>query len=135
MTRTKLLIALLVLYVAVLGRGQAERLFVPRHLDPFAPRPKAVEQLIVARRFAEALPLAAELHANYPHEPLVSYWLATVNHGLNRAPAEAAAWTDFVRVSKAPGDACPAWPEALSRAGQVEQARGAFDRCRELQRP
>src|SRR2546423_5112521 len=51
-----------VLYGAALGRGQAGRLFGPKVLDPFAPRSKTVEQLIVAARFADALPLAAELH-------------------------------------------------------------------------
>jgi len=132
--RTTLFIALLVLYGAALGRGQAGRLFGPKVLDPFAPRSKTVEQLIVAARFADALPLAAELHTNYPDEPLGPYWLATINHALGRPGAEAAAWGEYVRLSKAPGDACPAWPEALMRAGQIDQARTASDRCVELLR-
>jgi hypothetical protein len=28
------------------------------------------------------LPLARELHGAYPDEPLVCYWLATINHRL-----------------------------------------------------
>lgn len=134
MTRTTLLIALLVLYGAVLGRSQVERVLAPRPLDPFAARPKAVEELVVAGKFAHALPLAIELETAYPDEPLVSYWLATINHGLGRAQDEAAAWDHYVRVSKAPGDACPAWPDAYARAGHRAQAQAAADRCAEFDR-
>jgi hypothetical protein len=133
-SRTTLLIAVLLAYGVVLGRGQSGRLFGRTPLDPFAPRPKAVEQLIVAGRFADALPLAVELQASYPDEPLVVYWLARINHMLGRPSAEAVAWHDYVRLSKAPADACPAWPEALIHAGHVDEARAASDRCVELLR-
>jgi hypothetical protein len=132
LNRTTLFIAVLALYGAVLGRSPGARLFGPKALDPFAPRPKTVEQLIAAARFADALPLAVELRANYPDEPLVAYWLATINHAVGRPETEAAAWGEYVRLSKAPADACPAWPDALTRAGAIDQARTASDRCAEL---
>lgn len=133
--RTISLIALLVAYGAVLGRAPVARLLGPHPLDPFAPRPQRVEELLVAHKFADALPLVDELRVGYPDEPLLSYWLATINHGLDRPQAEASAWDDYMRLSKAPADACPAWPEAHARAGHPAKSRTAAERCAELERP
>ena len=128
MTRSTLLVALLAAYAAV---------FLPRALrssgragfDPLQPRPRSVEELIVAKRFADALPLATELRAAFPDEPLVAYWLARINGGLQRPQAEADAWDAYVALSKAPAEACPQWPRALSRANLQDRARAATERC------
>jgi hypothetical protein len=103
-------------------------------MDPFDSRPRAVEQLVVAGRFADALPLAIELQSTYPGEPLVSFWLATINHGLDRPLAEALAWGEYVRTSAAPAEACPHWAEAYTRAGREDEAETASRRCAELER-
>jgi hypothetical protein len=134
MTRTTPLAAVLALYVAVLGRGPMGRLLGQSGFDPFAPRPSAVEQLIVAGRYAEALPLALELRGGYPDEPLIFYWLATINHRLARWQDEGDAWADYVRTSAAPREACPAWPEARARSGDEARASAAAARCAEIAR-
>ena len=131
MTRSTLLVALLAAYAAV---------FLPRALrtsgradfDPLQPRPRAVEELIVAKRFADALPLAMELRAAFPDESLVAYWLARINGGLQRPQAEADAWDAYVALSKAPAEACPHWPRALSQANLQDRARAATERCAAL---
>jgi predicted Zn-dependent protease len=135
MNRTVALTVVLALYIAVLGRGPMGRLFGRSGFDPLAPRPAAVEQLIVAGRFDEALPLARALRAGYPDEPLVSYWLATINHRLARWQDEADAWADYVRTSAAPREACPAWHDALARSGDDVRARTAAARCEEMMAP
>ena len=134
MTRTAPLAAMLALYVAVLGRGPMGRLLGGSGFDPLAPRPSAVEQLIAADRPAEALPLARELRAAYPDEPLVFYWLATINHRLARWSDEADAWAEYVRTSAAPMEACPAWPDARARSGDQTRASAAAARCEEIAR-
>jgi len=132
MKRTALLTLLLASYAAILGRTAAARMFRTAGFDPLAPQPSTVESLIVAGRFADALPLATQLKASYPKEPLVSYWLARINAGLNHPIEEAEAWEAFVRVSLQPTDACPAWPDAYRRAGRLEASRAAAERCDEL---
>jgi len=134
MTRTAPLAAVLALYVAVLGRGPMGRLLGGADFDPLGPRPSAVEQLIAGGRYAEALPLARELHGVYPDEPLVFYWLATINHRLARWPDEADAWAEYVRTSAAPTEACPAWPDARARSGDEARARAAALQCEEMAR-
>ena len=134
MKRTGLLAAVLVLYVAVLGRGPAGRAIGKAGFDALAPRPGAVEQLLAAGRFSEALPLALELRDQYPNEPLTFYWLAMINHHLTRWHEEAEAWTDYVRTSAAPGEACPAWPAAYARNGESAEALTAAARCEEMAR-
>lgn len=132
MNRDALLVVLLVAYGAVLGQGAAGRVVGQTRFDPLAPRPRLVEQFIVAGRFADALPLATELHAMYPAEPLVSYWLARIEHELNQPRAEAEAWEDYVRLSNAPAEACPAWPDAYTHLGDTARARAALERCEAL---
>ena len=130
MNRTVLLTALLAVYVGFLGRGAIAGLVTASRFDPLASQPASVEQLIVARRFADALARATDLHARYPTEPLVSFWLAQINHGLGQPRAEADAWDDYVRWSKAPAEACPAWPAAHARLGDDARAQAASERCR-----
>ena len=135
MNRTVLLTALLAAHALVLGRGAVAGLVSASRFDPLAAQPASVEQLIVARRFADALPRANDLHTRYPDEPLVAYWLATINHGLDQPRAEASAWEDYVRTSKAPAEACPAWPDAYARLGDRARAQTASTRCREFTSP
>lgn len=132
MRRTVLLALLLATDAAVLGHTAASRAFRSAGFDPLAPQPSAVESLTVAGRFADALPLATQLRRTYPKEPLVAYWLARINAGLNRPAEEADAWEAFVSLSSEPIDACPAWPDADRRAGRQERAVAAAERCDEL---
>lgn len=136
MGRTVLLAVVLAAYtVALAPVGVLRGAAVPvgddgAGFDPLAPRAHAVEALIVAQRFDEALPLAAALRDSYPSEPLAAYWLARTISGLQRWHVAADAWEQFIRVSPAPADACPALPEALERVGLADRARNAVSRCR-----
>ena len=132
MTRTALLILVLALYAIVLGRGPARRAIGTAGFDPLSPQASAVERRLVAGRFDEALSLATALKAAHPDEPLAAYWLATIDQHLGRSREEADAWSEYVRTSKAPGVACPAWPEAYRRSGQTDRAREASARCVEI---
>jgi hypothetical protein len=134
MSRSTLLVALLAAYVAAFLPG-AVRTFGGASFDPLQPRPRAVEELIVAKRFADALPLAKELRGAFPNEPLPAYWLARINAGLQKPRAEADAWDAYVALSQAPADACPAWPRALARANLPERAAAATERCAALLTP
>ncbi len=125
---------LLAVYAAVLGRTAAARLVRAGGFDPLAPQAAAVETLVVAKRFAQALPLAVQLQQAYPREPLVAYWLARIHHGLNRPAEEADAWEAYVRLSSEPLDACPAWPDAYRRSARPDLEREAAHRCLELTR-
>ena len=130
-----MLAALCAAYAAVLMPPGTWRLTGASPFDPLAPRPREVEELIVAGRFADALPIAAELQRAYPEEPLVAFWTAAINRGLDRPEAEAAAWETYVQRSHAPADACPAWPEAYARLGQLDRARAAAERCAAFEHP
>ena len=130
MNRTVLLTALLAVYLVFFGRGAIAGLVTAGRFDPIASQPASVEQLLVAGRFADALPRATDLHVRFPTEPLVSYWLARINHGLDRPRAEADAWEEYVRWSNAPAEACPAWPATYARLGEDARAQAASERCR-----
>jgi len=119
------LVVLLTAYAAVLGGWGRER----AAFDPLATRPHAIEQLIVAGRFTDALPQASALHERYPREWLPAMWLARAHHGLGHWREEAQAWEAFVRLSPAPADACPALPEAYARLNEPRRAIAAFERC------
>jgi len=128
---TALLLALGLGYAIVLVRVPTG--FGPgRTFEPLEPRPRVVSQLIAARQFAEALPLAVELRQSYPDEPEIVYWLAAIHHGLSAWRDEAAAWEDYIRVSATPEAACPALPEAYARLGDVSKTLAAYERCRAL---
>jgi len=135
MNRALMLLLLCAAYVAVLTPPSTWRLSGASPFDPLAPRPREVEELIVAGRFTDALPLANALGQAYPEEPLVAYWRATVHHALGQAESEAAAWETYVRVSHAPAEACPAWPNAYLRLGQTQHAREAAERCTRFEQP
>jgi tetratricopeptide (TPR) repeat protein len=129
MSRILLLGALAGVYLAAGLGGRIGELLSPNRFDPFLPIARSVELRIGERRFAEALPLANSLARTYPTEPLVAYWRGQIARGLGDAPAEAAAWEDFVRLSTAPADACPALAEAYARAGKAPEALRAYERC------
>jgi Flp pilus assembly protein TadD len=92
-------------------------------------RSRAPSSSASAGRFAEAQPLAETLAHTYPNEPLIAFWRAQIGHGLGRAAAEASAWEDYVRLSTTPAEACPALAEAHARAGRVDAALDAYERC------
>jgi tetratricopeptide (TPR) repeat protein len=127
--RALLLTALLCAYGAFAFRGIARGALQRGAFDPLLPLARAVEQRIGDTRFAEALPVALELQHAYPTEPLVAYWLARIHHGLNNSAAEAEAWEQYVALSPAPSDACPAWPQAYTRLHRAEQAVSTYERC------
>jgi tetratricopeptide (TPR) repeat protein len=123
---TLVLVGLLVVYAAVLG-GWGRAGSSP--FEPLASRPHAIEQLIVAGRYSEALPQIRELHDRYPREWLVAMWLARAHHGLGHWRDEAGAWEQFVKLSPAPEEACPALPQAYERLGSQPLALDAYERC------
>jgi tetratricopeptide (TPR) repeat protein len=128
--QTWLLASLLACY-AVAGFGIPGRQAGSR-FDPLAPRPHSIERLVVARRFAEALPLVTELRGSHPREPLVVLWLAIVQHGLGHWQAEAHAWEDFLRLSPDSLEGCPSLPEAYERAGDLALSLSSYERCVQL---
>src|SRR4029453_12517724 len=65
---TTLLVVLFLGYATVFVRVPAAGLRLRPVFDPFEPRPRLVEQLIVARQYAKALPLAKRLRASFPNE-------------------------------------------------------------------
>jgi len=128
--RALLLLLLAAVYAASLGKlpgAGASTAF-----DPLAPRPHAVERLIVAGKFADALPQASALRDSYPREPLVLMWVARAHHGLSQWREEASAWEAYQKVSPAPAESCPALPQAYERLGMVEAAVAAYGRCAEI---
>ena len=129
---TALLVVLFLGYVSVFVRVPAGGLRLRPVFDPFEPRPRLVEQLIVAKQYAEALPLAQELRASFPNEPQIVSELATIFRGLNESQAEAAAWEDYLRASGSPEVACPSLPDAYRSAGDLKQALRSFERCLEF---
>src|SRR5262249_54310402 len=118
-SRTSLLVLALAGYAAVGLRGPAGSWLRQNHFDPFLPVARALELRVEEGRFAEALPLARGLRQQYPHEPLIAYWLARIHLGLHDTSAEIEAWNAYQRDSSTPEEACPALPEALARAGRT----------------
>lgn len=101
-------------------------------LDALSPRARQVEQAIAAERFADALPIALELEAFYPREPLAAYWLALTYQGLGRSADEAAAWERFIALGAAPEEACPGLADAYARNGDGGGGLRAYERCAQL---
>jgi tetratricopeptide (TPR) repeat protein len=130
--RVALLLVLLGLYAAFLERRLSPAGAVG--LDPVSPRAREVEHAIAAERHADALPLALELEASYPREPLVAYWLALIYQGLGRGADEVAAWERFITLGAAPEEACPGLADARARHAGVDAEQGlrAYERCAEL---
>jgi tetratricopeptide (TPR) repeat protein len=129
---TVLLLALLLGYATIFVRPPTGGFRLRAEFDPFGARPRLVEQLIVAKKFKEALPLAEELRRSFPNEPQIASWLGVVQHELNNAQAEANAWEDYQRLSPAPVLACPNLPEAYRRLGDAQRAVASYERCRSL---
>jgi Flp pilus assembly protein TadD len=126
--RTLVLLALAAAYAAAIG-GVPGSWRARARFDPLAPRPHAVESLIVAGRYDEALPLVKELRDNYPGEPIVAHWLARVDGARADWAGAAASWEEYVRLSPSPLAACPDLPKAYDRLGQTERALNAYRRC------
>jgi hypothetical protein len=95
-----LLGAYLVLFVRVAPQAAGSS------FDPLADGPRTVEKLIATGQFREALPVTLELHRAFPNEPQVSYWLATIQHGLGDPAAEARACQDYLRLAQVPSSGC-----------------------------
>ncbi len=129
MRRTVLWVALIALYAA----AYAARAGVgSREFDPMSPRLRAVEHAIGEHRFADALPLALQVAQSYPTHPLPAYWIARIQHGLDRPQDEAAAWEAFVALTSRPQEACPDLAIALDRAGHPERALAAIRQCAQV---
>ena len=110
-----------------------EHRFVPAggaRMDALSPRAREVELAIVENRFADALPIALELEAGYPGEPLTALWLAAIYRGLDRPNDEVRAWERFIALGSQPAEACPELAEARARVDGA--ALPAFERCAEL---
>jgi Flp pilus assembly protein TadD len=132
MKRTLVLLTLGAAYAVTLGGVPGAAWRSRGRFDPLAPRPHAIEKLIVARRYREALPLVTALHENYPREPIVTLWLARVRGELADWSGAADAWEEYLRLSPSPLSACPALPDAYDRLGRVDRAVNAYERCAEL---
>jgi tetratricopeptide (TPR) repeat protein len=126
---TWLLLGLFLGYATVFVRLPTSGYSLRPVFDPLAPRPRIVQQMIVAEQFAQALPLVVELRRSFPNEPQIIAWLAMIHRELSTPRAEASAWEDYVRVSRTPAIACPALPEAYARLGDEQQALAAYERC------
>jgi len=127
MKRLALLVVVAAVYAALfvnLSRHSSRGGF-----DALSPRARLLEQLIETKRFADARPVADELAAAFPHEPLAAYWKATVLGGLGRRREAAEVWEAYVRMSTTPDEACPAMPEAYASLGEVDKALDAYERC------
>ena len=129
--RTLLLTLLLAIYLASSVRSLVGDWMRRDAFDPFLPAARAVELRIAEGRFAEAMPLAADLERAYPDQPDIAFWQARIHHGLNDPRQEAAAWERYVAASPAPAEACPAVAEAYARAGQPADSLRAYERCAE----
>ena len=119
--------------LAVLAIAYAT-VFIPnpvrrKGFDPHAARPRVVEELISARQFSQALPLALELQRSFPNEAEVAFWVAAIHHGLGDSQAEATALEDYARLSSTLAAACPALPAAYERLGDRPRAVAAYERC------
>jgi Flp pilus assembly protein TadD len=127
--RTSVLAILLLVYISIFVRDPLSAFRMRVTFDPLSPRAHVVEQLMVARQYARALPLAVALRRTFPSEPQVVYWIAVIQSGLNDWRSAASAWEEYVRVSPAPGEACPALAEAYTRMGDAGEALAAYERC------
>jgi tetratricopeptide (TPR) repeat protein len=127
--RTFVLLALFAVYLATALRGVVGELARRGRFDPFLPLARTVERRVEEGRFAEALPMAADLDRTYPREPQIAFWLARIHFGLHDTAREIDAWESYMRDSPAPGEACPALPEAYERAGRGDDGLRAYERC------
>src|SRR4051794_31638185 len=129
MRRIILLLVLLAAYAGTAWRGVVGELVRRGQFDPFLPLARAVEHRVEEQRYAEALPLARDLQHAYPAEPQISYWLARIHLGLHETAPEIDAWEEYMRLSAAPGEACPSLAEAYQRSGRGADALRAYERC------
>jgi Flp pilus assembly protein TadD len=127
--RTSVLAILLLVYISIFMRDPLSAFRTRVSFDPLSPRAHVVEQLMAARQYARALPLAVELRRTFPGEPEVVYWIAVIHSGLNDWPSAASAWEEYMRLSSTPGEACPALADAYTRMGDAGEALAAYERC------
>jgi tetratricopeptide (TPR) repeat protein len=125
--RTALLVLLLAAYAGVFGRHMVTG--TGEGFDPLAPQAREIERSLAYGRFQQALPLAKELQALHPEEPLIDLWLARIYHGMRLFADEAKAWERFIEIGGAPEEACPWLAYAYARSKPDQQDLAAQERC------
>jgi tetratricopeptide (TPR) repeat protein len=85
--------------------------------------------LMAANKWADALAPVQALSRAYPGNHIYAERLATIYEHLNKPVEEAAAWERFVATSPTAYEACPRIGDAYRRAGQLDNAIDAFERC------
>jgi hypothetical protein len=97
--------------------------------DPLGPRGREVERAIEERRFADALPIARDLHSAHSHDATIAIWIAEIYDGLGRSAEAGDAWSRVLDLTHEADAACPAMPNAYARAHHGQQAQEAEARC------
>jgi len=119
-----LLLGYVALFVRLPSIGGGARAF-----EPLDARGREAEAAIEERRFADALPIVRDLAGEHASDPVIAYWLAEVHRGLGHPRDESAALEHVFELTSSADFACPALPEAYTRAGEPEKALDAYERC------
>jgi tetratricopeptide (TPR) repeat protein len=121
----------LALYYVVLFRHP----FAPAAADADLQLRTDIEQsraLFDQKRFADALPPTERLTKALPGQAIYHERLALILKALDRPAEEAAEWERMMAVSPTPVDACPMVAEAKKRAGDIDAALAALEKCASL---
>ena len=119
-----LLLGYIALFVRLPSIGRGARAF-----EPLDARGREAETAIEERRFSDALPVVRDLAREHASDPVIAYWLAEVQRGLDHPREESAAWEHVLELTASADFACPALPESYTRAGDGAQALRAYERC------